>query len=149
METTIKIYIPRWAVFLYCLLAVTLIPWIFNLAANLPTKHLVHHWDAVWVGYDVMMVLVIALTVYFAVKKMVWVAISASALATLFVIDAWFDILTSQPGREQRVSIFFGSLEIILAGFTFRLVHHMIKHSAKSHDNIKLVADSKPLTPKH
>jgi len=144
MEKTIRIYIPKWAVVLYSGLAVILIPWIFNLAVNLPAKHLVHHWDAVWVGFDILMFITIALTVYFAVTKTVWVTISASALATLFVIDAWFDILTSRPGREMRLSIFFGLLEVILALLTFRLVHHMIKHSAKPHDNIKLVPHPKP-----
>jgi NhaP-type Na+/H+ or K+/H+ antiporter len=143
MEKTIRIYIPKWALILYSLLALVLIPWIFNLAVNLPTRHIVHHWDAVWVGFDILMFLVVALTVYFAVKKMVWVTISASALATLFVVDAWFDIMTSRPGRELRNAIFFGSLEIILAGLTFRFVHHMIKHSAKPHDNVKLVATPK------
>ena len=143
METTVRVYIPKWAIFIYGILAVVLIPWIFNLAASLPTRHLVHHWDVVWVGFDILMLVTTALTIYFAIAKKVWLTISASALATMFIIDAWFDILTSRPGRELKISIFFGVLEVILAGLTFRLVHHMIKHSTKSRDNVKLVAHRK------
>src|SRR5579871_6214553 len=105
MDKTIHVYFPKKVIILYAILGVGLIPWIFNLAANLPAKHLVHHWDAVWVGFDVIMLIVLGLTLFFAIRKVLWVTLSATALATLFIVDAWFDILTSQPGREQKIAI--------------------------------------------
>ncbi|OVE78752.1 hypothetical protein BVY00_02015 [bacterium G20] len=140
MDKTIHIQFPRRVIVLYGILAIILIPWIFNLAANLPTRHLVRRWDAIWVGFDVIMLVVLGLTVFFALKKLLWVALSATALATLFIVDAWFDILASRPGKEQRTAIFFGSLEIILAFFTLRLVYHVIRHSTPRQDNIELAA---------
>jgi hypothetical protein len=140
MDKTAHVYFPKRIIILYGTLAIVLIPWIFNLAQNLPTKHLVHHWDAVWVGFDVIMLIVLALTIIFAIKKLIWVALSATALAALFIIDAWFDILTSKPGKEQKIAILFGSLEVLLALFTLRLVYHIIKHSTPQQSNIKLTA---------
>ncbi len=138
METT-RVYIPKWAVILYAALAVILIPWTFNLAENLPTRHLVRHWDVVWVGFDIFMILAYLLTIYFALTKKVWVVISASGLASLFIVDAWFDIFTAKPGKEQKTSILFGSLEVILAILTFRIVFHMVKNSTKQ-NNISLAS---------
>jgi hypothetical protein len=140
MDKTTHVYFPKRVIVLYGILAVALIPWIFNLAENLPSKHLAHHWDAVWVGFDAIMLVVLLLTVLFAVKKMLWVTLSATALATLFIVDAWFDVLTSKPGREQKIAILFGSLEVLLALFTLRLVYHVIKHSTTRQSNIKLTA---------
>lgn len=142
MESTKHIYISRFWVVLYAILAIILVPWVFNLAQSLPEHHTAHHWDAVWAGFDSMMVLMMALTVYFAVKRQVWVVISTTALATLFVVDAWFDILTAKPGHEQRVALFFGAIEVALAVLTFKLVHHVVKHSTP-HDNVKLVPKAK------
>jgi hypothetical protein len=118
------------------MLALFMVPWIFNLAQNLPTRHLVHHWDAVWVGFDIMMIAMIAATVYFVIKKRIWVVLSATALATLFIVDAWFDILTSKPGSEQVQAIVLGLIETALAIFTFRLVYLAVLR-ATPHKNLQ------------
>lgn len=142
METTKHIYINRGWIILYALLAIILVPWVFNLAYSLPEWHIARHWDAAWTGFDAGMVLMILLTIYFAVKKQVWVIITTTALATLFLVDAWFDILTSRPGQEQRTALFFGIVEVLLAILSFKLVHHVVKHST-SHDRVKLVPKPK------
>lgn len=131
MDKTADIFFPKWARVLYVALAIVLVPWTFNLAQNLPERHLVHHWDAVWVGFDIMMLLTTAVTIWFIVKERVWVILSATALATLFVVDAWFDILTSRPGRDQKEALFFGLLEIMLAVLTYRLVYIGMSRSIK------------------
>lgn len=142
MESTKHIYISKFWIVLYGLMGLVLIPWVFNLAESLPSRHVARHWDAVWAGFDAMMVFMIALTVYFAIRRQVWVVISTSALAMMFIVDAWFDILTSKPGHEQRVALFFGIIEIGLALLTFKLVHHVVKHSTP-HDHIKVVPGPK------
>jgi hypothetical protein len=129
MDKTTNVYFPKWASILYSALALVLVPWIFNLAQNLPTRHVVRHWDAVWVGFDIIMLIAMAITIWFVIKKRIWVVISATALATLFVVDAWFDILTSRPGRQQTKAIIFGAMEIGLAVLTYRLVYVIIVRS--------------------
>ncbi len=130
MRTT-NIYFPRWAVALYGLLAAVLIPWIFSLAANLPSHHLARHWDALWVGFDIIMLVTLIITLAFALRRSIWLAVAATALATLFIVDAWFDTLTARPGHDQRVALGFGVLEMVLALLTYRLVYQIIQRTTK------------------
>lgn len=137
MERAIKVHFPKWAALVYGGLALILIPWILDLAENLPVRHIARHWDTLWVGFDIMMLCTILLTLWFMFKKMIWIVVSASALATLFIVDAWFDILTARPGREERESIAFGVLEVTLSILTFRLVY-LIVHRASTSESISL-----------
>jgi uncharacterized membrane protein len=132
MDKTTRVYFPKWATILYSGLAVALIPWIYDLAQNLPARHLSNHWDAVWVGFDMMMLVAIVLTIWFVLRQRIWATMAASALATLFIVDAWFDILMSRPGREQRIALFFGISEVLLALLTYRLVFLAIHHSTST-----------------
>lgn len=142
MDQITHVYVPRWAAFLYGTLAVVLVPWIIMLGISLPTRHVAWHWDTVWVGFDVLMLIAMTITLVFMVRRVIWVAISATALATLFIVDAWFDILTSKPGREQQAALLFGVLEIILAALTYRLVFHVM-HNSTPDKRFKLVAKAK------
>jgi hypothetical protein len=131
MEEIKDIYLPKWASVVYALLGIALIPWIILLAEYLPTKHIAQHWDSLWVGFDIMILLAIILTVYYVITKKIWVIISASALGTLLIIDAWFDILTARPGSEQRQSIAMGVIEIFLSLITYRMVYLIIHQSGR------------------
>src|SRR6185312_3863053 len=142
MEKAIRVYFPRWATTLYAVMAVVLIPWIFDLAANLPARHLARHWDAVWVGFDIIMLTAIILTLWFMIKRKIWVVVSGSALATLMIVDVWFDILTAKPGHEQHVAELFGILEFSLALLTYRLVFLVIHHATPD-KSFKLHIESK------
>lgn len=144
MDKTTHVYFPKWVVIFYGVLAAALIPWITNLAQSLPSSHEANHWDAVWVGFDMFMLFVLGLTIVFALKKMIWVTLSATALGTLFIVDAWFDIMTSQPGHEQKLAIIFGTMEVLLALLTFRLVYHVIRHTSSHQTKVKLTAKRPP-----
>lgn len=134
MDTRVKVYLPKWASFMYGAMAVILVPWIINLAENLPTRHLARHWDALWVGFDIIMLITMLITVYFMIKRKVWVVISATALATLFLVDVWFDVLTSKPGPEQREALGLGIIEVSLAILTYRLAYHVVHRSTPQKD---------------
>jgi hypothetical protein len=129
VERTIRIFLPKWAIALYVLMALILIPWIFDLASSLPSRHLEQHWGTVWVGFDVIMLIAIILTLYFMIKRTVWVVVSATALATLMVIDAWFDVMTAKPGAELREAILSAVLELSLAVLTYHLVYAVVHHA--------------------
>jgi len=130
MEKTIKVYFPRWAIALYATAAIILIPWIYDLAINLPARHLERHWDVVWVGFDMILLCNIILTLWFLARRVVWVVVSASSLATLLIVDAWFDIMTARQGKEVREAILYGVIELTLAVLTYRLVYVVIHNSA-------------------
>jgi len=136
MDKIKEIYVPKWASYLYALLAIALVPWIILLAQYLPAKHLARHWDALWVGFDIIMLFNIFLTLYFVIHRKIWVIVSAASLATLFIVDAWFDVLTARPGSDERSSIGQAIIELTLSFLTFRLIYHIIHQSTDKKDII-------------
>ncbi len=85
---------------LYAGAAVILFPWIGFLAVTLPKRQFDLHYRAAWVGFDLLLVLAIVRTAYMAFRVDQRVQISATATATLLIVDAWFDMTTS-GGRGQ------------------------------------------------
>jgi hypothetical protein len=142
-KTTIQLNIPKWAIYLYGFMAVVLVPWILILAEYLPNRHLARNWDPLWVGFDIMELLAIVFSVYFMIKRTIWVIMSATALATLLMVDAWFDILTSRPGREEHEAIFSGVIEVSLSLLTYRLVYHIL-HRTTPQKNLKVRSTKDP-----
>jgi hypothetical protein len=132
METKIKLDIPKWAIALYGAMAVLLIPWIIVLARDLPSRHISDHWSTLWVGFDILELIAIVTTFYFMIRRQVWVIISATALATLLIGDAWVDILTSKPGKQIDEAFLSGIIELTLSFMTFRLVYHILHKSTPS-----------------
>jgi hypothetical protein len=129
MERVTKVYLPKWAVALYAFLAIALIPWIVDLSTILPRHHSAQNWDTLWVGFDIIMLVTILITIYLIYKRTIWVVVSASALATLFIVDVWFDVLTAKPGKELHESLGFGVIELSLAFITYRMVYKIIHNS--------------------
>jgi hypothetical protein len=95
---------------LYAGAAAVLLPWIAYLAVSLPKRNLEHHYRLSWVGFDILLVVVLARTAYMAFRVDQRVQFAATATATLLVVDAWFDITTSS-GRNQVLEA------IVLAAF--------------------------------
>ena len=107
--------------------ALTLVPWTVYLAGNLPTRQIANHWDAAWVGFDIFMFFLAALTTFFAYRRSAHVILSATSLAIILIIDSWFDVLTARPGLQQNEAIIFAAfIEIPLALLTFGLVNHIL-----------------------
>lgn len=137
MEKPVNIYFPRWASMLYAVLAVLLVPWIIILAEYLPSRHIDRNWDSLWVGFDILILLAMVTTVYFMIKRRIWVIMTATALATLLLVDIWFDIMTARPGKERNEAILMGIIEVTLSLLTFKLVYHVLHHSTpEKHLNV-------------
>lgn len=85
---------------LYAAAGVVLLPWIGFLAVTLPRRQFDLHYRAAWVGFDLLLVFAITRTAYMAFRVDQRVQISATATATLLIVDAWFDMTTS-GGRGQ------------------------------------------------
>jgi hypothetical protein len=85
---------------LYTAAGVVLLPWIGILAVTLPRRQFDLHYRAAWVGFDLLLVFAITRTAYMAFRVDQRVQISATATATLLIVDAWFDMTTS-GGRGQ------------------------------------------------
>lgn len=87
-------WVPRF----FLLIAALLIPWDVFLALTLPRRSVAQHYDAAWVGFDIILILVMARIGWLVHRRNPHVVLTATAGATLLMVDAWFDVLTSTPG---------------------------------------------------
>jgi hypothetical protein len=69
---------------------------LLHLSSSLPPRYLANHWTATWVGLDLGMAACALATLGLLMHGSRFAAISAAALATLLVADAWFDCMTAQ-----------------------------------------------------
>ncbi len=85
----------------YAAAAVLLIPWTVYLAVTLPRRDIDTHYRGAWVGFDILLVVAILLTAYYAFRMDDRVQLPATATATLLIVDAWFDVMTA--GRRANL----------------------------------------------
>lgn len=124
----IKLRLPRWLMGIYALFAVILVPWIIFLAYSLPARHVSRHWDLAWVGFDMALLAALGLTAYLGARRSGWITMGAITLATLLVVDAWFDVLTARPGRQTQIALVMALLiELPLAVMSFRLAQKVAR----------------------
>jgi len=106
----------RWFLAGAVLVCGSLTAWIVLLSRTLPSRYVVGHWDAAWVGFDVILLLSMA-----AVGSCVWwlpraVPVAALVTAVLLVCDAWFDVSTSAGTDDMTSSVVLAAgLELPLA----------------------------------
>ena len=106
--------VPSWVAPTFAFCAVVTVPWIVYLAITLPHSQRVHDRTA-WVGFDIGLVIMLSLTAFLAWRGQPKVALAAIATATMLVVDAWFDVLTSQRGSAQLMAVVLAVVEIGLA----------------------------------
>jgi hypothetical protein len=84
------------------LCCVGLIPWTVFLAVTLPRHYVASHWRLAWVGFDLALIVALALSAWRAYRRRPNFATTAAVTATLLTVDAWFDVVTAS-GRADRV----------------------------------------------
>ena len=113
----------------YMAVAVALVPWTVYLAVSLPKRQVDTHYRGAWVGFDMLLVLAIVLTAYFAFKMDDRVQLPAVATATLLLVDAWFDVMTSGTRKATFQAILLALfLEIPAALFSLYLARQVNRH---------------------
>ena len=118
--------------------------WIFYMIFALPATYRAENWDVAWIGFDIGMFASIATTTW-AIWKRRQLAIPALVIsATFLVIDSWFDIVTSQEGKDFWLAIALGLFVEIPSAFAFlRLARRLIRDSiANAHKRLGLVPAS-------
>jgi len=114
-----------WAGPAFILFSVVLVPWTIFLGFELPDRQESSHYNIAWVGFDVMLLVVLAATGIFALRRSHFLAVGATAAATLLVVDAWFDVMTSPPGSQFLESLASAVLvELPLAAVCGWLAYH-------------------------
>jgi hypothetical protein len=89
-----------WLILMLGAVALALFPWTAYLSASLPARHVSHHWDVVWAGFDLFEALALAATVIALVRCSPIVSLLAAVSGTALLCDAWFDLLTAGSGRN-------------------------------------------------
>jgi hypothetical protein len=116
--------VVRWTGPLFALFSLVLVPWTIFLAYSLPSQQVSTNYDAAWAGFDVLEALALVSTAYFALRRSRYLATAATATATLLVVDAWFDVLTT-PGLRRIESMLLAALvELPLAAVCIWLSWH-------------------------
>jgi hypothetical protein len=123
-EDAVRIPLPRWMTMLLGLVAIGLVPWTLYLTFTLPSRHLTFHYDLAWVGFDVALAGAFAATAWATLRGLPWLVPLAAVTATMLCCDAWFDVVTSQPGSELWEAIAEAALaELPLAAVCWFIVY--------------------------
>ena len=93
------------ATLVYGALALALIPWTAYLSATLPSEHVTHHWQVAWAGFDLFEALALVATVVAMIRRSTLVPMLAAIAGTALLCDAWFDLVTANPGRDLGWSV--------------------------------------------
>ena len=107
--------------------AISLIGWAVFLGLTLPPRYDAGHWDLVWTGFDVALFGVLAYGAWATWFRRQVLATTALVAGTLFLCDAWFDIVTSLGHRDQWLTLLTGLAgELPLALFFFWLYRRIV-----------------------
>ena len=106
--------------------AVALVPWTVYLAMTLPARYEVHSWSAAWVGFDIILVLLLAATAVLGWQRRQLMIPTAFAAGVLLLCDAWFDVMLTAP-PDRWLSVASVALELPIAVFLFAGPLHMMR----------------------
>ena len=116
--------VVRWTGPAFALFSLILLPWIVYLAYSLPSRQLSADYDVAWAGFDVMLLVALASTGYFAFRRSRYLTTAATAAATLLIVDAWFDVMTTLPGQRLQPIVLAAGVELPLASVCVWLSFH-------------------------
>jgi hypothetical protein len=83
---------------------VLLLPWTVDLAITLPRVYVAQHWDRTWVGFDVLLFVMLVGTGVLGWLRRQLVVLTSFATGLLLICDAWFDVMTAGP-RDLWLSL--------------------------------------------
>ena len=116
----------RWVGPLFVLVALGLVVWTVYLGLTLPSRHLqANYYNVAWAGFDFALAAAIVATGIGVVWQRLWVQAAGACTATLLICDAWFDVLSSNPGRGRVEALLLAAFaELPTAGFCIYVARH-------------------------
>jgi hypothetical protein len=105
--------------------AIALIPWTIYLGLTLPENYTAQHWQATWVGFDILLLAFMIATAVLGFLRHHLLTLFAFSTGVLLVCDAWFDVLTAKRG-DFAVSVLTAALgelplALVLIGGSLRI----------------------------
>jgi len=86
------------------LCCVALIPWTIGLGVSLPRTYVAANWQALWTGFDVVLLGCLSVTAWSLWKQRQLLVPASIITSVLLLCDAWFDLLTANGHRQLIVS---------------------------------------------
>lgn len=102
--------LPRWLFPLALFCALGIVPWIVYLALTLPGRQRADDYDIAWVGFDCAMCVVLGALAWCALQRKPATGPVAAVAATFLVIDAWFDVVTTESGSRLTLAVLSAGL---------------------------------------
>jgi len=78
-----------------------MLPWIGYLASSLPLAESGGAWRVAWVGFDVMLAVVLMMTAWLGFHRRQVAILGLLVASTMLLTDAWFDVALSFGTHEQ------------------------------------------------
>src|SRR5262249_8861462 len=97
--------VRRFAIVLFGVVGLALMPWTVWLSSSLPPHHLTENWDLAWSGFDTVLAASFLLTAFAAWHRRTWLPAAAAATGALLLADAWFDIVLESRSNDFEVAI--------------------------------------------
>ena len=95
----------RWMAFVLTSSVFGVLGMIIFLSIDLPYSYRATNWDLAWVGFDCALLVVIMVTIWALFHHKHLAIMTSSAAGTILIIDSWFDVATSQGGRDFYISL--------------------------------------------
>jgi hypothetical protein len=76
--------------------------WAVYLGWRLPRHYVADHWALAWVGLDVAEISMLFGAAWSAWRRRAVLIVFSIAAATMFLLDAWFDVTTASHGDELQ-----------------------------------------------
>lgn len=92
--------------------AVLEIVWAVYLGWKLPRHYVADNWDLAWVGLDVAEIAMLFGAAWAAWRQRAVLIVFLIAAATMFLLDAWFDITTANHGDELQSVVLAVCVEV-------------------------------------
>jgi len=142
-------HLRLWLLLVLGSVAIVLFPWTAYLSATLPSEHVTHHWQVAWAGFDLFEAAALVATFVAMLKRSAFVTVAASVAGTALLCDAWFDLVTAQPGREFGWALLFALVgELPLAALCFWIAFEVSEVvGAIAGADPALAADPPPTSP--
>jgi hypothetical protein len=110
--------------------AVLLVGWAAYLGDSLPDRNVAQHWNAAWVGLDLLIVLALGNTAWRAFRADGSVVIPAAATAALLVADAWMDVTTATRADLWQSLLLALAVELPLAALSIIVARRALRNIA-------------------
>ncbi|RFU37903.1 hypothetical protein DZF91_30465 [Actinomadura logoneensis] len=96
--------------------AAVLLAWTVGMAFSIPpSEPRTVDWALLWCGFDAIEIAVMASAAWLVRRRDALAPMALSALATLMVADAWFDVMTARSGYLPAAVSMAAFLELPLA----------------------------------